>query len=136
MKRLSGSLYMGDYKNSALHRFILNDRGWYEENGIALVAGDAAAAIDRSARVVVSASGRTAGYDKPANGNNVLDIRVFARYTRTHDTSGACITATGNITSCSEAYVGKRTLVIEPVHAANREQSEPTGAPPIGSGGL
>ena len=27
MKRLSGSLYMGDYGNSALHRFILNNKG-------------------------------------------------------------------------------------------------------------
>ena len=33
------------------------------------------------------------------------------------------------MSACSEAYVGKRTLVIEPVHAANDEQSEPTGAP-------
>lgn len=75
------------------------------------------------------------GYDKPANGNNVLDIRVFARYTRTHDVSGTCISDdTDALSGCSEAYVGKRTLVIEPVHAANREQSEPAGAPapPLG----
>ena len=69
------------------------------------------------------------GYDDPVlNGNNVIDVRVFARYTRTHDVSGACIAAE-DVSSCSEAYVGKRTLVIEPVHAANDEQSEPTSAP-------
>lgn len=77
------------------------------------------------------------GYDKPANGNNVIDVRVFARYTRTHDVSGACIADTAaDLTACSEAYVGKRTLVIEPVHAAVNEQSEPVGAPAIGNGGL
>lgn len=76
----------------------------------------------------------TAGYDKPANGNNVLDIRVFATYSHT-GVNKTCLQGTAT-TPCSEAYVGKRTLVIEPVHAANREQSEPTGAPPIGSGGL
>jgi hypothetical protein len=79
----------------------------------------------------------TAGYDNPLNGNNVLDIRVFATYVRTNPTANSCPSdTTANLKACSEAYVGKRTLVIEPVHAANREQSEPTGAPPIGAGGL
>lgn len=71
------------------------------------------------------------GYDDPANGNNIIDVRVFARYDRTHQ-NNTCATADlveDELTSCSEAFVGKRTLVIEPVHAAVNEQSEPTGAP-------
>ncbi|MDQ3757495.1 MAG: hypothetical protein M3394_06580 [Actinomycetota bacterium] len=72
------------------------------------------------------------GYDNPANGNNIVDIRVVARYTRTHTTRETCKQAdltTTEVNSCSEAYVGKRTIVIEPVHAAVNEQSEPAGAP-------
>lgn len=78
------------------------------------------------------------GYDDLANGNNVIDVRVFAKYTRTHenDTCAEADLAADELNSCSEAYVGKRTLVIEPVHAAVNEQSEPTGAPALGAGGL
>lgn len=76
--------------------------------------------------------GDDAGYDSPANGNNILDIVVFARYERTHE-EGTCLTA-DPATSCSEAFVGKRTLVIEPVHAANGEESEPAGASTSGGG--
>lgn len=69
------------------------------------------------------------GYDSLANGNNIIDIVVFARYTRS--ATGCTITSE---TSCADAFVGKRTLVIEPVHAANGEQSEPAGSSTSGGG--
>lgn len=64
------------------------------------------------------------GYDDLSNGNNVIDVKVFAKYDAT-DAPRACATKTGTVTSCSEAYVGKRTLIIEPVHAAVNETSSP-----------
>lgn len=70
--------------------------------------------------------GNEAYYDDPTNGNNILDIKVHATYTRTEDYA-TCV-AVEQATSCSSAYVGKRTLVIEPVHAANGEESEPAGS--------
>ncbi|HEX2040160.1 MAG TPA: hypothetical protein VHF47_10560 [Acidimicrobiales bacterium] len=76
-------------------------------NWVALDVG-----VDRSA----------GGYDDPVlNGNNIIDIRVYATYVGGRQES-ACVAGT----TCSTAYVGKRTLVIEPVHAAVFEQSEPS----------
>ncbi|MHA6769695.1 nitrite reductase large subunit NirB [Sphingobium ummariense] len=43
---------------------VINDRAWYADNGIELIAGDPVAAIDRAAKTVTSLSGRTVGYDK------------------------------------------------------------------------
>src|SRR5215510_9409646 len=43
---------------------VINPRSWYDENGIALVAGDPVKAIDRSAGTVTSAAGVTVPYDK------------------------------------------------------------------------
>ncbi len=43
---------------------IINDRAWYADNGIDLIAGDPVTGIDRSARTVTSRSGRTIVYDK------------------------------------------------------------------------
>jgi nitrite reductase (NADH) large subunit len=43
---------------------ILNGHDWYRDNGIALVAGDAVAAIDRAERVVTTHAGRTIPYDR------------------------------------------------------------------------
>src|SRR5580692_3976997 len=43
---------------------VINPRGWYEEHGIRLVAGDRATAIDRVARRVVLADGGAVPYDK------------------------------------------------------------------------
>ncbi|WP_380876154.1 nitrite reductase large subunit [Sphingomonas sp. DBB INV C78] len=43
---------------------VINDEAWYAGNGIELVAGDAVTAIDRQAKTVTSASGRTIAYDK------------------------------------------------------------------------
>ncbi len=42
----------------------INSREWYEENRIALHAGDAVVAIDARARTVTSASGVVVGYDR------------------------------------------------------------------------
>jgi hypothetical protein len=49
-------------------------------------------------------------YDDPANGNNILDIVVWAEYTA--DTTGDAV---------ADAFVGQRTLVVEPTHLANTE---------------
>jgi nitrite reductase (NADH) large subunit len=43
---------------------VLNGRDWYEEHGITLVTGDPVTGIDRVQRRVVTAGGRTAGYDR------------------------------------------------------------------------
>ncbi len=43
---------------------ILNGHDWYQGNGIELIAGDAVVAIDRQARTVFAASGRTVAYDR------------------------------------------------------------------------
>jgi nitrite reductase (NADH) large subunit len=43
---------------------ILNSHDWYRDNRIDLIAGDAVVAIDRAAKCVTAASGRTTAYDK------------------------------------------------------------------------
>ncbi|WP_186402097.1 nitrite reductase large subunit NirB [Sphingopyxis sp. P1IMeth2] len=43
---------------------VINDAGWYADNGIALVAGDPVAAIDRAARTVTTRSGVHESYDR------------------------------------------------------------------------
>lgn len=43
---------------------VINDAGWYADNGIALVAGDPVAAIDRAARTVTTRSGLVESYDR------------------------------------------------------------------------
>ncbi|MGH6782257.1 MAG: nitrite reductase large subunit NirB, partial [Sphingomonadaceae bacterium] len=43
---------------------VINDRAWYDDNGITLVAGDAVTAIDRDAKTVTAASGAVTAYDK------------------------------------------------------------------------
>jgi nitrite reductase (NADH) large subunit len=43
---------------------VINDAGWYADNGIALIAGDPVAAIDRAARTVTTRSGLAESYDK------------------------------------------------------------------------
>lgn len=48
----------------SLEQIVINSREWYAENGIRLIAGDPAAAIDRVARTVTSASGVTVSYDR------------------------------------------------------------------------
>lgn len=42
---------------------VINDQGWYDENQISLVAGDAVVTIDRTAQTVTAASGRVEHYD-------------------------------------------------------------------------
>jgi nitrite reductase (NADH) large subunit len=43
---------------------VINDAGWYAANGIALVAGDPVAAIDRAAKTVKTRGGTTECYDR------------------------------------------------------------------------
>jgi len=43
---------------------VINDRAWYDDNGIELVAGDPVIAIDRAAKTITARSGRTVHYDK------------------------------------------------------------------------
>src|SRR5690606_30149053 len=43
---------------------VINDAGWYADNGIALVAGDPVVAIDRAARTVTTRGGISESYDK------------------------------------------------------------------------
>jgi nitrite reductase (NADH) large subunit len=43
---------------------ILNDQGWYDDNGITLIAGDPVSAINRATRQVQCQSGRLIDYDR------------------------------------------------------------------------
>jgi nitrite reductase (NADH) large subunit len=43
---------------------VLNDRAWYEANGIRLLTGEAVEAVDLAARTVTSAGGKTLPYDR------------------------------------------------------------------------
>lgn len=43
---------------------VINDAAWYADNGIALVAGDPIAAIDRAAKTVTTRSGLVESYDR------------------------------------------------------------------------
>ena len=60
---------------------VINDRAWYDDNGIVLVSGDAITAIDRAAKTVTAASGATTGYDKllVATGSDPIIIPVPGR---------------------------------------------------------
>ena len=43
---------------------VINGQEWYDEHGIALIAGDPVAAIDRAAKTVTTRSRLTTGYDR------------------------------------------------------------------------
>ncbi len=43
---------------------VINGQDWYDDHGIALIAGDPVAAIDRAAKTVTARSGVTIGYDR------------------------------------------------------------------------
>jgi nitrite reductase (NADH) large subunit len=43
---------------------VINDRAWYDDNGIDLVVADPVVAVDRAAKSVTAKSGRTVSYDK------------------------------------------------------------------------
>src|SRR3546814_14123352 len=57
---------------------VINDAAWYADNGIALIAGDPVAAIDRSAKTVTTRSGLAESYDRLliANGSAPFIIPV------------------------------------------------------------
>ena len=56
-------------------------------------------------------------YDDPGNGNNIVEIVVFADYDTTASGAG----------DMAEAFIGSRTLIAEPTHASVHETVEPTG---------
>ena len=63
-------------------------------------------------------------YDNPANGNNVLHVVLWADFDET--------SAAGE--SVADAYVGSRTMIIEPVKVSVHEEvapHEPTPAPTV-----
>ena len=43
---------------------VINDRAWYDDNGIELVVADPVVAVDRTSKTVSAKSGRTVSYDK------------------------------------------------------------------------
>jgi hypothetical protein len=55
-------------------------------------------------------------YDDPANGNNIIEVVLFADF----DTSTAGEAA-------AEAFVGSRTMILEPTSVSIHEQVEPAG---------
>lgn len=65
-------------------------------------------------------------YDSPSNGNNILEIIVWAEYTKSPRTCTNLANPIGE-TSCADALVGRRSLIVEPVHAANDENTLPAG---------
>ena len=64
-------------------------------------------------------------YDDPANGNNIINLEVFAKFESTEAPTGCTI---GN--TCSEAFIGNRTLVVENTNAQNEEVATPTDPSP------
>jgi hypothetical protein len=74
------------------------------------------------------------GFDYDVGNDNVLDIKVWAEFERTNDE--ACPFEDGAPTeTCSEAFVGSRTLIVEPVHAQNDETVGPGPAEASPPGG-
>jgi len=55
-------------------------------------------------------------YDDPANGNNIITVELFADFDTT--TAGQAV---------ADAFVGSRTMIIEPTKVSIHEQVEPTG---------
>ena len=62
----------------AFDDIIINDRAWYDSNGIALHVGDAVTAIDRAEKIVSCKSGKTFAYDRLllATGSNPIILPV------------------------------------------------------------
>jgi hypothetical protein len=89
-------------------------------------------------------------YDKPYNGNNIVDVKLFAQYDRKTTEDGALgansCQEEGELAqaddalapygkTCADAFVGSRSLIVEAVHASNHEQPAPVDDDPT-SGGL
>jgi len=60
-----------------------------------------------------------------ANGNNIVEIIVYADYER-KPTRCAGLVAPEPEDACAEAFVGRRTLIAEPTNASNHEWVHPT----------
>jgi hypothetical protein len=68
-------------------------------------------------------------YDEAANGNNILDIEAHVEFTRTPAQCTNPAEPLGT-SSCADAQVGRRTLVVEPTNASNHEQVVQHDPPP------
>lgn len=64
-------------------------------------------------------------YDEAGNGNNILDVVVYAEYTR-EPTACTGLVAPEPEDACAQAIVGARTLIAEPTKVSVHEQVEPT----------
>lgn len=76
-----------------------------------------------------------AGYDKPYNGNNILDITVYAEFRKDPAATGCNEGTTAPPTlggTCSDAYIGRRTLTIETTNGVNDETVTPAEPTPAG----
>ncbi len=51
-------------KEKKVEDIVLHTREWHERNAVALNTGDPVVAIDRAAKTIATASGKTAGFDK------------------------------------------------------------------------
>ena len=65
-------------------------------------------------------------YDSPTNGNNILDIVVYADFTHTPVQCTTDDTTSPDFVTCSDAFVGARTLIVEPTKLSIHEQVTPT----------
>ena len=68
------------------------------------------------------------GYDDLANGNNIIDVIVYAEFDTAVAEEGSsianpssCPTTPGQEVTCAQAYVGSRTLIVEPTNVAIHE---------------
>lgn len=57
-------------------------------------------------------------YDNPANGNNIIDVVVHAEYETSEEGR-----------AFADAFVGRRSLIMEPTNASVHEQVTPTDTP-------
>ena len=70
-----------------------------------------------------------AGYDESYNGNNILDIIVYAEFRKQPNDCG---TTSPLGQTCAEAFIGRRTLTIETTHGVNDETVTPAEPTPPG----
>ena len=57
----------------------------------------------------------------PANGNNVVDVIVYADFLRQPEQCPANAVPSEAFDACAQAIVGRRTLIVEPTNASNHE---------------
>lgn len=76
-------------------------------------------------------------YDSPANGNNVLNVKLWAEFDKqgngvaadcASESTDDAVAPIGK--TCAEAFVGSRTMILETTNASVREEVAPTGPGP------